>query len=288
MRFALRYFLNVLKTIFFSGLRMLAVMAAAGFIIGLFGLDYNNLSLERYLTPLFYVLGAVGIWLFFVLLLTVIEFSMTYKIRKVFNEKGYCLEYFYAFQDLYIKKQPKHPGNLISFAEIYVSLGDCNSALNIFESIKTYELTAVQRVSYIYIYTITAVKMNNPALADEIWRQNEDFISVYINKPDFISGTAFLYYSMIFADCLSQRYERAYHTCISFMNSPSFKKLKTIVCDYHVMKIFLLRKLGRDSEVNAAVTEFNEAAKKWKPLYDYARENLRKDVEKAIRGELPV
>lgn len=288
MRFALRYFFNILKTIFFSGLRPLAAMAAAGFIIGLLALDYNSMSLEKYLTPVFYILGAVGIWLFFVLLLVVIEFSMTYKIRKVFNEKGYCLEYFYAFQDLYINKFPKNAGNLISFAEIYLEFGDCNSALDILESIKTYELTAVQRVSYIYIYTITAVKMNNPALADEIWRQNEDFIAVYINKPGFISGTAFLYYSMIFADCLSQRYERAYQTCISFMKSEDFKKAKTVVCDYHVIKIYLLKKLGRDSEINAAVTEFNEAVKKWKPLYDFSRERLRNDVEKALKGEFPV
>jgi len=41
--------------------------------------------------------------------------------------------------------------------------------------------------------------------------------------------------------------------------------------------------------MNTAITEFNNyVSKKWKPLFDTARTEIRNNAEKAIRGEIPV
>lgn len=285
MKFALKYYIRILKTLFVAGGRTFLIMAVfVGFIIGLFSFDYRNPNPEKYFTPFISVLVMAGLWVIFIIVLSLYEFSVGYKVEKIHNEKGFCLDYFYAFEKAYIKGKPKNPTNLVIFAEIYQKLGDCNSALDILESINVSELTTTQRAAHIFVHIITAIKMNNSALADEVWRKNEQFIADNINKQHMGGYTELLYYAMSLSDALAGRYERAFDVCEKLLKSDANKNKG----DFHVLKIYLLKKLGRENEINSAVTEFNNFAKNWRPVYHSTRAALQEDAEKAVRGELPI
>lgn len=285
MLFALKYYIRVIKMYFSAfGKTFLITAACVGFIIGIFCFDYRNPSPEKYFTPFIPVLVFIGLWLVFMIILSLYEFSVGYKVEKIHNEKGFCLEYFYAFEKAYIRNKPKNSTNLIIFAEIYQKLGDCSSALDILDSINIYELTVTQRAAHIFVYMMTAVKMKNTALTDEIWRRNEQFIADNINKPYMGGYTYLLYYAMTLADASAGRYQRAFDTCERILKIEGNKNKG----DFYVLKIYLLKKLEREECVNDAVGEFNEFAKTWKPVYQSTRATLQEEAEKAIRGELPV
>ncbi len=207
------------------------------------------------------------------------------KLNKLLSEKGFCLEYFNAFYEKRIKNKPVNNLDHILFAEIYSKIGDYNGALNVLNSLRVPDDPKLNRCFYINLYISIAVKKGDSALADDVWRRNQEFINKNINV-EYCAPTLKL--AIVYADCAAGRYERALNTCINFINSREARTFDNISIDFYVLRIYTLKKLGREAEVNEAVIEFNEKAKKWNPLFESARAELRRDVERAVRGELPV
>ncbi len=209
------------------------------------------------------------------------------EVEYIVYEKGFCLDYFYAYENKFIKDKPVNVSRYIKYAEIYRKLGDYKSAIAVLNSLSVSEDSISDRSSYLFVYMMSAVQMGDKEMADDIWRRNQGFINK-LETSVFSETYTMLNLVLAYVDCASERYAHALNIVRTVLNSKKMKKWGSYKADFLTLKIFLLKKLNRESEINAAVMEFNECAAKWKPLYESERKELRESVEKAIRGELPV
>ena len=134
---------------------------------------------------------------------------------------------------------------------------------------------------------LSAIPMGDTTMADDIWRINQGFINK-LETTVYDSTYTMLNIALVYADCASGRYDHALNIVRTVLNGRKMKKLGYYKAEYLMLKIYLLKKLGREHELNDAVLQFNEYTAKWKPLYENERMELRAGVEKAMRGELPI
>lgn len=289
MGFRFRYWWYTYKNDVRRTGKMIVFFAVGSFITTL--LSYNSFP------PHFFLIAFISIFLFelvffygvFLTIKKIIDSQWNYKYYKILNEKGYCKESLDCLQQKYIQDKPVHESYYIDLAEHYRRFGDYDSAIKVLNSIHVPESNAYLRTVYIFVLIKTAVNNNDTALADNTWKNSQNFINYVISEKKFGAYSNLLYVSMIYADCIAGRYERAFQTCDRILGSKQLKKFKEHTEKFLVIKIYLLKKLGRESEMNTAITEFNNYdTKKWKPLFDATRTDIRNNVEKAIRGEMPV
>ncbi len=288
MKFTLRYWWQIFKNVFRPSLSYLGIVIFALILcIDTFVVHgFSLVTLGVFLGSL-----VVGFLLYLILLAILAALLIQHKRKyyEIVDKKGYCMEAFNYFQQHYILGKPVNEYDYIEFAELYQKLGDYDSAIKVMNSIKVPESNRFTRAVYIFEYMTIAALKNDTALVDDIWRQNQNFINSVINDPKSGASTNALYLVMIYADCVAGRYERGLQICNDFLSSNHIRKYNTYKENFLVMKIFLLKKLGREAELNNAVLEFNDyVAKEWEPLVEASRTELRRDAEKAIRGELPL
>lgn len=212
-----------------------------------------------------------------------------YKYLKLFNDKGYCTETFDCFYQTYIKDRVMWEANYVELAEHYRRLGDYDSAIDTLNSIHVSESNIFLRAKYIYTLMIIAVNRNDTSLVDSIRSDNQDFINSRISSKNSGEGVNLIYLAMIYGDCAVGRYEQALCACNDVLESEQLKKCNLHIEKFLVMKVFLLKKLEKEAEMNAAIMEFNNyVSKKWKPLFESSRTYIRLNFEKAVKGEIPV
>ncbi len=220
---------------------------------------------------------------------TVIDIKPTHKYAKMFNDKGYCKETFDYFYQNYIQSEYVNEVSYLDLTEHYRRMGDYDSALNTIALINIPESKLYFRSIYIFLFMKVAVSRNDTVLADKLLDDNQNFIKNVISDENFGERVNLLYLAMIYADCVAGRYEHALEICDSFLAGEQLKKDNVHTEKFLVIKIYLLKKLSRKSETDAAVTELERfAMAEWKPFYDFRRDELRIESEKAIKGELPV
>lgn len=289
MNFTLRYWWFIYKGVLKGSLKIIAVFAAFTLFANIMTALPDGITASVFINALTHFLLLCVIFYFFMGLITLLIIQHKRKYYEIVDKKGYCMEAFNYYQQNYILGKPVNENDYIEFAELYQKFGDYDSAIRVLDSIKVPESNKSTRAIYIFEYMTVAVLKNDAALADDIWRLNSGFINSVVNDPKMSVSANALYLVMIYADCIAGRYERAFQICRDFLNGNHIKKYKTYKENFLVLKIYLLKKLGRESEINTAITEFNNYdTKKWKPLFDATRTDIRNNVEKAIRGEMPV
>ena len=256
------------------------------------------LSLANYgnCPPLIYLIAFISILfltLFFFYALIGIQSAVATrhgcKYYGIINKKGYCNESLNYLLQNHIQNKPVSEILYIDLAEHYRRFGDYNSAINVLNSIHVPESDIALRASYIFALIRTAANKNDTILADNIWKSNQRFIDYVISENKHGENINVLHLAMIYADSIAGRYERAFKICDSFLKSEHMKKLSGFKEGFLVMKVFLLKKLEKEAEMNAAIMEFNNyVSKKWKPHFESSRAYIRLNSEKAIRGEMPV
>lgn len=289
MKFAFRYWWFIYKGVLKGSLKILAVLAAFILFANIMPVLSDGITASVFINALTHFLLISVILYSFMGLITLLIIQHKRKYYEIVDEKGYCMEAFNYYQQNYILGKPVNENDYIGFAELYQKMGDYDSAIKVLNSIKVSESNKSVRAIYLFEYMTIAIAKNDAALADDIWRLNSNFINSVISDPKSGPSTNALYLVMIYADCVAGRYDRAFQICRDFLNSKHIRKYKTYKENFLVLKIYLLKKLGREAEINPAVIEFNNyVANEWKPLLEVTRTELRNDVEKAIRGELPV
>ncbi len=288
MNFAFRYWWYIFKGLLKGSVKIIVPLAfflLFANIASAFSEGFTGSVLLNTITTLLIV--SIVLYGFFAII-TLLLIQHKCKYYEIVDEKGYCMEAFNYYQQTYILGKPVNENDYIEFAELYQKMGDYDSAIKVLNSIKVPESNKSVRAIYLFEYMTIAVLKNDAALADDIWRLNSNFINSVISDPKSGPSTNALYLVMIYVDCIAGRYDRAFQICSDFLNSKHIRKHKTYKENFLVMKIYLLKKLGREAEINSAVAQFNNyVAKEWKPLLEIGRTELRNDVEKAIRGELP-
>lgn len=284
MSFRFRYWRYIYSSIIKNLGKRIAINFVIAAVLALLPAVSPSYSLPEYIC-----LYMVLILIMFVIIALKALLMMRYKLKfyEIVNERGYCMEAFSYYRENYILGKPVNENDYIEFAELYQKFGDYDSAVKVLNSIEVPESNKTLRALYIFEYMKAAVAKNDAALADDIWRLNQNFINSVVSDPKAGVVSNALHLVMIYTDCLAGRYDSALQICRDFLNGKHIKKYKTYKEKFLVLKIYLLKKLGRDSEINNAVIEFNNyVAKEWKPLLEVTRTELRNEAEKAARGEL--
>lgn len=192
------------------------------------------------------------------------------------------------FRKKFIDGKPRNDMRYIEFAEIYQQMGDYKSAVDILNSLNISQSNVALRTCYLFVYMNTAVSMRDKELANDIWRSNEAFINSNINNPRYRACTNGMYLMMVQIDAVSERYERALQTCDNLLNSVHAGKWTEYSPAFMTYRVYLLCKLGREDELDAAYDRAYDCISRYSYIYDYERRSGFEELEKARKGELPV
>ncbi len=225
-------------------------------------------------------------WIIFdIALLTAMRFSD----YKALNNHGFSPEYLNYYYNRYILNKPKVDYHYIIYAEGFMKIGDCKSAIATLNTLVIPESKAGLRTMYLYVYLMSALKMNDSALADDIWRTNQAFLTRCMNnkKSDY---NKFLYLAIIGADCAAGRYERALDTVNRYLSGELDRNYREIEIDFTTLKVYILNKLERFEEMDMTANISLSLIAKKKPFlaYEWQEAVLHKDLEMAKNGILPI
>ncbi len=288
MKFALRYFKFWFLKLLKEWIPFLVLIGIFSFAAGLI-VCYLHESPSRVLyLPLVYLAGGTVIYGIFVFIFAAIIFVSEYKNKKLYNDKGNCPEYVEIIRKDYISVKPRSEFNFIVYAGVLKDSGDYEKAIGIIESVNTEKLTVQEKAAYICTYISIAAHMGDRELALSVMNENRHFINAVINEEIYEKNADLIYVSLIYMYCLSGQYEKAYEVLSEYIESKQSKKSGLRNTDLPILKIYLLKKLGREEDMNKAYSEFNKKIPKLKLLFDSDRVSLINNAEKAIRGELPV
>lgn len=209
------------------------------------------------------------------------------KVHGILNKKGLCPEYLHAFEEAYIIGKPVDNSLHISYAFALMGVKNYNAAMEVLGRLSVPESSINQRALYIFAYMMLAVRIDNSAMADDVWRTNQNFINANINNPDLDMHGNQLYLAMVYADCAAKRYERALKTCEDIIRVYPADNSDGGRFDFMVMRIYSLKQLGRDNEAQVALQEFLSEIENWKPKLEYLHDELIKDARRAAAGDLP-
>lgn len=227
-------------------------------------------------------LGGLIFFLFIYALLALATFYPEYELHKILDEKGFSEEYLRAFERKRLINQKQTVANRILYAEIFLKLNNPKAAIDILSELTVPETDVNTRSCYIFIYMMSALKLGDTALADDVWRANQMFINRQVIKDRNSRNVMLLYVAMTYADCVAGRLDRALET------TEKYHKVNKGCLDMYILKIYVLTKLGRTAEAEAATKEINALLKKDVIFHRSARTAIVDELMMAIKGELPV
>lgn len=286
MKFALKYFYR--ETV-------AAVKGIAWFFIFMMGLGviaFITMEAEptvwgeilRFMKCVFLPSAA---WLGMILIFSALIIAGKCKVYEILDERGFCLEYFYAYEATYIKGKPKNDRNYIEFAEIYQQMGDYDGAISVLNTINLASFDAVNdytaKGGYIIVYLKSAIGLGNVAFAEEIYNRHKRYINSLTLRIIYKSLWTELQLTMAKLDCLNRRYEKALETCERFIRRRQDK-----LGEFRILKVFILKRLGRETEYSLALMDAQKAVGKAKPTFDSTKRALFAALSKAAEGEMTV
>ena len=176
MKFALKYWWDSYKYML-----KLIPKDVLKFSLGILVFRLIMMAIDRF--PEGWIIDVVcwtaGAVIFAYLLFAVLCFIEACKHGKVYgilDKKGFCPEYLSALEKTFIIGKPVNNGMHISYALAHMELKNYETALEILNRLSVPESDINQRASYIFTYMMLAVKMDNSAMADDVWRCNQNFI----------------------------------------------------------------------------------------------------------------
>ena len=242
--------------------------------------------------PIFLTTTVTG-YLILLVIITILDIAIQTAFRygdyKALNEYGFSSEYLNYYYNRYIHNKPKNDYHCIIYAESFMKIGDYDSAIKTLNTLVIPESKAVLRTMYLYVYLMTALKMNDSALADDIWRTNQAFLNRMMNNRKSLYNK-FLYLAVISADCAAGRYERALDTVNRYLSGELDKHYKDIEIDFTNLKVYILKKLGRTDEMEIIANQSLALIAKKRPLlaYDWQESKLYDELNNAKNGILPL
>ncbi len=227
-------------------------------------------------------LGGMALFLFIYALLMLMVFCPEYELHKIMDEKGFSEEYLRAFEKKRLIGKNQTVLNRILYAEIFLKLKNPKAAIDILNELTVPESNANERTCYIFIYMMSALKLGDTALADDIWRTNQMFINRQVLNDKTNRSVMLLYVAMTYADCSAGRLDRALAT------TEKYHKVNKNCIDMYILKIYVLTKLGRTAEAEAATKETNALINKDIIFYRSSKAIIVDELMMAIKGELPI
>ncbi len=288
MNFFLRYWTRVFVNTVKNSLNFIAIPIIITFLIGLFQLAVAGFRKEILFLPFVLLIAGFVMSFFWTIIAVTITVLINYKQNKMLNDLGFCREYLEYYEKEVVARNPKDDMVALMYAEIHMKMGDPVTAISVLDTRKIPENNIHLRAAYIHLYMTCALKMEDSALADDIWRTNQQFLNQNLGKNRTAGYNHMLYLTLIYADCAAGRYERALKTLDSFMGSKLFRRYRSCEGDMRIIRMYLLKKLGRTAEFNSYCQLTAAFLAEYQPLFDSEKAALQRDFQKAMNGELPI
>lgn len=288
MDFFLRYWVRVFTNTVKNSLNFIAIPIITTFLIGLFQLSVAGFRKELLFLPFLLLIVGFVLSFFWTVFAVTITVLINYKQNKMLNDLGFCQEYLEYYEKEVVARNPKDDMVALMYAEIHMKMGDPITAFSVLDTRQIPESNIHQRVAYIHLYMTCALKKGDSALADDIWRTNQQFLNRNLGKRITAGYNHLLYLTIIYADCTAGRYERALKTLDSFMGSKLFRRYRSCEGDMRIIRVYLLNKLRRTAEFNSYSQLTAAFLAEYQPLFDSEKVTLQRDFSKAMNGELPI
>lgn len=277
-----------MKTTFFFCLKFLAIPIGAAFFIAFIQFASTGFQLENVMLLIRPPITSIIIFLILTPIASSVTVLINYKRNKMLNDLGFCQEYLEYFEKEVVAKNPDDDMIAVLYAEIHLKMGDPITAISVLDTRQIPESNIHQRAAYIHLYMTCALKKGDSALADDIWRTNQQFLNRNLGKRITAGYNHLLYLTIIYADCTAGRYERALKTLDSFMGSKLFRRYRSCEGDMRIIRVYLLNKLRRTAEFNSYSQLTAAFLAEYQPLFDSEKITLQRDFRKAMNGELPI
>lgn len=288
MDFFLRYWVRVFTNTVKNSLNFIAIPIITTFLIGLFQLSVAGFRKELLFLPFLLLIVGFVLSFFWTVFAVTITVLINYKQNKMLNDLGFCQEYLEYYEKEVVARNPKDDMVALMYAEIHMKIGDPITAISVLDTRQIPESNIHQRAAYIHLYITCALKKGDSALADDIWRTNQQFLNRNLGKRITAGYNHLLYLTIIYADCTAGRYERALKTLDSFMGSKLFRRYRSCEGDMRIIRVYLLNKLRRTAEFNSYSQLTAAFLAEYQPLFDSEKVTLQRDFSKAMNGELPI
>lgn len=290
MGFGARYFAHTVKGCF-KQFTPLHLVTPALFGIMAYGSGFPP-------KPLRVLVGAVCgivVMLLFLFILAVIVTVSNGKLYSVLDEQGFSREYLAAYEKARITGKPFRLQYAVEYAEIFMRMGQPADAIKYLNTVTmpaSANVNPYTQISYFYIYVMSALKINNLGIAEDIWRRSMPLINNTQTKQIYKQYGYLLYLALIAVDLFAarsdkSRLERAYEQTTMFMKSKFYKKAAFDGSEYKIFLVYELNMLGKAAEANSLYYEVKQQLESSRPLFTALKNDSLNALERAKNGVLP-
>lgn len=212
-----------------------------------------------------------------------------YNLYKILDEKGFCAEYLKAFEQKKIVNKPFRLQDAALYAEILGRMGQPRDALNYLNLIVIPNNSRInERIGYFFVYVVSALKLGSVTLAEETVQRFEGDLEAVKRSPMYDALVLLVNLPLLYTDCAAGRVEYAYEQTVAFMDSKDYKNGLRPMIDMDIMLLYELVALGKKDEAAKWGAEVTRRVEDAKPLFSSEKAKLFEDLNKALRGEIPL
>lgn len=227
------------------------------------------------------------------LLIPTIVMLIQSPLYSVLDKQGFSLEYLLAYEKARINGKPFKPQYAVEYAEIFMRMGKPADAIKYLNTITLPANTPLYtKISYFYIYVISALKINNLDIAEDMWKRSMPIINQAQSDKNHRSNSYMLYLALIAIDLYAgqadrSRLERAYEQTVAYMKGESYKKSAFDGSDYKIFLVYELNVLGRTDDANRKYSDTRRFLADAPALFNALRRENFEQLERAKNGKLP-
>lgn len=254
-------------------------------------------------SPIRIVIGAAAGLIFTLLWYLVGSFVIVQrnaKVHSVLDEKGFCMEYLRVYERERIINKPFRLDYALEYAEIFMNIGKPDEAI---KYLNTLTIPAganpMFHASYFYIYVMSALKINNLAIAEDMWKRSTALINQISTNPASVANGYLVILSMIYTDCFAarqsgdkSRLERAFQQTESAMNGEIGKAYAAYAAGcgnaFDIARLYQLKTLGMTDRYNALFPEVRAKVESSEPMFACLKTMELEDLAQIQNGELPI
>lgn len=227
------------------------------------------------------------------LLIPTIVMLIQSPLYSVLDKQGFSLEYLLAYEKARINGKQFKPQYAVEYAEIFMRMGQPADAI---KYLNTITLPAgaplYTKISYFYIYVMSALKIHNLDIAEDMWKRSMQIINQAQTDKSQKSNSYLMYLALIAIDLYAgqtdrSRLERAYEQTVAFMKNESYKKSAFDGTDYKILLVYELNALGRTDDANRKYSETLRYLAEEPALFNALRRESFQQLERAKNGKLP-
>ena len=284
--FFARYYAYALKITLFAML--------IPYVLWLIGIIFFLFMIFHYDVKSVMIGIALGLFLsaIFVFVYVLIIVSKSYSLYNILDEKGYCIEYLHAYEQKRIIGKPFKLDYALEYAEIIVRVGQPDEAIKYLNTLTIPPNAHIMFQSrYFFLYVLSALKIANLAIAEDMWNRSGDLISkISADSRLRAQGGYLAIIAMILTDCFAAqqngdraRLERAFQQTEDIL-------MNTQVTDrtlLQIMRLYELRELGLTEHYNSLLPKVRGEIYASEPLFRCIKDSQLENLSRVENGMLP-